>query len=131
LIIIKAQCIPSRFFPKNINVKQLVSNLESKSILKRGKFIKAGLRTVESWMKILPNPESDEEFKNFKQNLFYFYQIDLSKYLDWYETGDLNKLVLSDAGEQLLGIQRRWVPHLREKLGIFVDEDAFSREYCL
>jgi hypothetical protein len=82
-------------------------------------------------MKILPNPESDGEFKNFKQNLLYFYQIDLCKYLDWYETADLNKPILSDAGEQLLSIQRRWVPHLREKLGNAVHENASSREYCL
>ena len=113
---------------KNINVKQLLSNLESKSILKRGKYIKAGSRTVDSWIKILPNPGNDEEFKNFKQGLTLFYQMEMSKYLDWYEAGDRNQPVFTEAGEQVAVIQRQWIPHLRQKLFTVVNEGFDSSE---
>ncbi|CAF4120079.1 unnamed protein product, partial [Rotaria magnacalcarata] len=46
----------------NIDVKAILSNLEKKCLLKHGKFLKVGSRSIDSWIKILSVPTNDEEF---------------------------------------------------------------------
>ena len=113
-----------------INVKQLLLNLESKSILKRGKYIKAGSRTVDSWMKILPNPKKIRDVEHFANKLLKFYQIEFQKYILLYENGiHRMKMILSDSGQHLLSEQREYLSLLREKQSVNIEQSNDQSEY--
>ncbi|CAF1308626.1 unnamed protein product [Rotaria magnacalcarata] len=101
----------------NVDVKEILSSLEKKHFLKRGKFLKVGTRLLDSWMKILPNPANDQEIYCFRNELNKSYQIELEKYISLYESGIDHKSSLTETSESILLTQRRWIEQLRWKLG--------------
>lgn len=100
----------------NINVKELLLSLEKKKLLKSGKFLKVGSRSIDSWIKSLPDPENDEDICGFRRDLYNNYQLELDKYINLYENGVDYKPSLTEASEYMLFIQRQWVEKLRSKL---------------
>jgi hypothetical protein len=100
----------------NIDVKQLLSNLEKKRLLKCGKFIKSSFRLVESWIKMLPDPTNDEEIQHFKNELNTSYQLDFEKYVDFYEHGVDDKSLLTETGHNILSTQRSWIEEIQQKI---------------
>jgi hypothetical protein len=100
----------------NIDVKQLLSNLEKKRLVKCGKFIKSSFRLVESWIKMLPDPTDDEQIQEFKNELNTSYQLDLEKYLDYYKHGVDGKSLLTETGNNILLTQRSWVEKIQQKI---------------
>ena len=85
-------------------------------MLKRGKFVKVGSRLIESWLKILPEPTSDKEIQYFQNELRTSYQLELEKYIDFYEDGIDHKSSLTEASERILLAQRSWIEQLRSKI---------------
>jgi hypothetical protein len=90
--------------------------LEKKRLLKHGKFIKTGSRLIESWIKTLPEPTNDEQIRYFENELNSSYQLELEKYIDYYEDGIDNKSSLTETSELLLVTQRSWIEPLRCKI---------------
>ncbi|CAF2264232.1 unnamed protein product [Rotaria magnacalcarata] len=80
----------------NIDVKAILSNLEKKCLLKHGKFLKVGSRSIDSWIKILSVPTNDEEIHVFRNELNNNYQLGLDKYIDLYKSGTDHKSSLSE-----------------------------------
>ncbi|CAF4308031.1 unnamed protein product [Rotaria magnacalcarata] len=110
-----------------IDVKEVISNLEKKSFIKRGKYIKAGSRAIESWIKQLPDPSNDEQILCFQSELHYNYEITLKQYLDTYTKSiDCNSTMLWQSGKELLETQRLWISLLKEKLNGFDFDLTFS-----
>ncbi len=115
----------------NIDVKKILLNLENKQLFKRGKYIKAGNRTIDGWVKILPEPTNAEQIKSFDDELKNSYQFTLEKYIDYYEKGVDNKSSLSEATGNILSQQRSWISELREKiLGGVVEQNNSGRIFC-
>jgi aromatic ring hydroxylase len=100
--------------------------LENKQLFKRGKYIKAGNRTIDGWMKILPEPTNAEQIKSFEEKLKNNYELTLEKYIDYYEKGVDNKSSLSEATVNILIEQRSWISELREKILDGVIEESNS-----
>ncbi|CAF2053053.1 unnamed protein product [Rotaria magnacalcarata] len=110
-----------------IDVKEVISNLEKNSFIKRGKYIKAGPRAIESWIKQLPDPSNDEQILCFQSELHYNYEITLKQYLDTYTKSiDCNSTALCQSGKELLETQRLWISLLKEKLNGFDFDLTFS-----
>ena len=85
-------------------------------MLKCGKFIKSSFRLVESWIKMLPDPTDDEQIQDFKNELNASYQLDLEKYLDYYNHGVDDKSLLTETGNDILLKQRSWIEKIQRKL---------------
>ncbi|CAF1374351.1 unnamed protein product [Rotaria sp. Silwood1] len=100
----------------NIDVKQILLNLEKKHLLKRGKFVKVGSRLIESWIKLLPEPTNDEQIRYFQNELNINYQLELEKYIDYYEDGIDQKSSLTEESKRILLAQRSWIEQLRRKI---------------
>ncbi|UJR17415.1 hypothetical protein I4U23_004310 [Adineta vaga] len=99
-----------------IDVKRLLANLEKKSFLKHGKFVKSSFRLIESWIKILPEPTADEQIEDFRKKLNSEYQLSLQKYLDYYKHGVDNKSLLNETGYNILTTQRSWIEKIQQKI---------------
>ncbi|CAF0822804.1 unnamed protein product [Rotaria sordida] len=100
----------------NIDVKQLLLNLQKKRFLKCGKFKKSSFRLIETWIKMLPDPTNDEQFQHFKNELNTSYQLDLEKYIEYYEHGIDDNSLLTEAGQNILLTQKSWIEQLRQKI---------------
>ncbi|CAF2139182.1 unnamed protein product [Rotaria magnacalcarata] len=100
----------------NIDVKEVLLNLEKKRLLKCGKFLKVGSRSIDSWIKILPEPTNDEEIRSLRNELNSNYQLELEKYIELYESGIDHKSSLTETSERILLTQRLWIEQLRWKL---------------
>ena len=91
-------------------------------MLKRGKFLKSGPRFIESWIKILPDPTNDEQIQYFQNHFNKSYQLELEKYIGFYEDGidrrssSSSSLSLTETSERILLAQQSWIEQLRWKL---------------
>ncbi|CAF3856692.1 unnamed protein product [Rotaria sordida] len=100
----------------NIDVKQVLLYLENKHFLKHGRFLKAGSRSIESWIKLLPEPKNFEQIQRFQSELSSSYQLGLEKYIDYYEHGTDNKSTLTEMSERILSEQRSLIDELRKEI---------------
>ena len=100
--------------------------------IRRGKYIKAGSRSIESWIKQLPDPANDEQILYFQNELHHSYKITLKQYLDIYdESVDCKNATLFQCGEEILATQRLWVQELNRKLNNFASNLTFESMHYL
>ena len=94
--------------------------------------MKSGSRTIEGWIKALPDPESDEAFHSFEEKLIKFYNISMKNYLDRYENSFNHRdVILSKGGNQIINIQSRWLTQLRDKVNNSMDQHRRSCKFYL
>lgn len=73
---------------------------------------------IEGWIKILPEPTNDEQIQFFQNELNGNYQLELEKYIDFYEdgVGQRSSSSLTETSERILSVQELWIEPLRSKL---------------
>jgi len=104
--------------------------LEKKLLIKKGKYIKVGSRSIESWIKQLPDPTNDEQILYFQNELHHNYEITLEQYVNMYVEGiDCNNTTLDVSGEELLTKQGLWISPLKQKLHYLSVDSNFARKH--
>ena len=90
----------------------------------------AGSRSIESWIKMLPNPTNDEEILYFRNELYHNYEITIEQYLNIFiESVNCKNTTLNEFGQVLIAKQRLWSEQLKEKFNYVVVNSISTRKH--